>query len=78
MSRFWGTLYRECFAPGEPPVETNPYYQRWYYDPEAGLAIRLPRNTMGEEIGKRNAADLRMESVTTPTGEMQAVTLQKC
>ena len=35
---------RECFAPAEEPTPANPYKQRWWYDPEASYAIRLPRN----------------------------------
>ena len=50
---------RECFAPAEEPTPANPYKQRWWYDPEASYAIRLPRNQMGDDLGKRNAADLK-------------------
>lgn len=52
---------RECFAPAEEQTEVNPYKQRWYYDPEASYAVRLPRNQMGDDLGKRNAADLKAE-----------------
>ena len=52
---------RECFAPAEEPTPANPYKQRWWYDPEASYAIRLPRNHMGEILGKRNAANLKAE-----------------
>lgn len=52
---------RECFAPAEEPTAVNPYKQRWYYDPEASCAIRLPRNQMGDNLGRRNAADLKSE-----------------
>lgn len=52
---------RECFAPAEEPTPANPYKQRWYYDPEASYAVRLPRNPLGEKLGKRNAADLKKE-----------------
>ena len=52
---------RECFAPAEEPTPVNPYKQRWWYDPEASYAIRLPRNQMGEILGKRNAANLKAE-----------------
>jgi hypothetical protein len=48
---------RECFAPGEEPTADNPFIQRWFYDPEASYAIRLPRSPLGESLGKRNAAD---------------------
>lgn len=50
---------RVCFAPAEDSTVTNPYKQRWYYDPEASYVIRLPRNQMGDDLGKRNAADLK-------------------
>jgi hypothetical protein len=52
---------RECFVPAEEPTPTNPYKQRWYYDPEASYAVRLPRSPLGESLGKRNAADLKKE-----------------
>ena len=52
---------RECFAPAEDPSPANPYKQRWWYDPEASYAIRLPRTKMGEMLGKRNAANLKAE-----------------
>lgn len=50
---------RACFAPAEDPAHGNPFKQRWYYDPEASYVIRLPRNQMGDDLGKRNAADLK-------------------
>lgn len=50
---------RVCFAPAEAPTLANPFKQRWYYDPEASYAIRLPRNKLGDVPGKRNAADLK-------------------
>ena len=50
---------RACFAPAEDPAHANPFKQRWYYDPEASYVIRLPRNQMGDDLGKRNAADLK-------------------
>ena len=52
---------RECFAPPEEPTAENPFRQRWFYDPEASYTIRLPRNQMGDDLGKRNAADLKAE-----------------
>ena len=52
---------RECFALAEDPSPANPYKQRWWYDPEASYAIRLPRNQMGDDLGKRNAANLKAE-----------------
>jgi hypothetical protein len=50
---------RVCFAPAEDPTMSNPFKQRWFYDPEASYVIRLPRSQMGEDLGKRNAADLK-------------------
>lgn len=50
-----------CFAPAEAPTDFNPYKQRWFYDPDAGYAIRLARTKSGDELGKRNAADLKSE-----------------
>ena len=52
---------RECFAPAEEPTLANPYKQRWWYDPEASYVIRLPRNQKGDDLGKRNAADLKSQ-----------------
>ncbi len=52
---------RECFAPAEDPTSANPFKQRWYYDPEASYAVRLPRNPLGDDLGKRNAADLKAQ-----------------
>ena len=52
---------RECFAPGEEQTQDNPYVQRWYYSPDREMAIRLPRNAMGDETHKANAADLKMQ-----------------
>ena len=50
----------ECFAP-ETYLPQCPYRQRWFYDPEAGYAVRLPRNHKGDELGLRNQADLKRE-----------------
>ena len=50
---------RTCFAPDEELTPSNPFKQRWFYDPEASYVIRLPRNQMGDDLGKRNAADLK-------------------
>lgn len=52
---------RECFALAKDPTTTNPFKQRWFYDPEASYAMRLPRNPLGEKLGKRNAADLKKD-----------------
>ena len=48
-----------CFAPAEEPDTTNPYKQRWFYDQEAGYAVRLARTSDGDKLGRRNAADLK-------------------
>lgn len=50
---------RACFEPPEAPAAENPFIQRWYYSPDKCIAIRLPRNKMGDDIGKANAADLK-------------------
>lgn len=55
------TTRRECFAPAEPVTADNPYPQRWYYSPDGQMAIRLPRNELGETFGKDNAADVKSE-----------------
>ena len=52
---------KECFAPTTPPTEGNPFKQRWFYDLEAGYVIRLARTQAGDDLGKRNAADLKSE-----------------
>jgi hypothetical protein len=52
---------KECFAPATLPTADNPYPQRWFYDYEAGYVIRLARNKAGDDLGKRNAADLKSE-----------------
>jgi len=52
---------KECFAPATPPTAVNPYPQRWFYDLEAGYVIRLARTKTGDDLGKRNAADLKSE-----------------
>lgn len=49
----------ECFAKAKNPDESNQYKQRWYFDPEAGYAVRLPRNENSYIVSKRNAADLK-------------------
>ncbi len=52
---------KDCFAAGEAPTAANPFKQRWFYDPEAGYAVRLARNEVGDAIGKRNASDLKSD-----------------
>ena len=52
---------QECFAPAETPTADNPFVQRWYYSPDHEMAIRLPRNMMGDDTHKANAADLKSQ-----------------
>lgn len=52
---------KTCFAPAESVTADNPYKQRWFYSPDHKLAIRLPRNELGERLGKDNAADLKAQ-----------------
>ena len=52
---------QECFAPAEMPTADNPFIQRWYYSPDREMAIRLPRNAMGDETHQGNAADLKTQ-----------------
>lgn len=52
---------QECFAPAETPTVDNLFVQRWYYSPDRELAIRLPRNAMGESTHKPNKADLKTQ-----------------
>lgn len=52
---------QECFAPAETPTVDNPFVQRWYYSPDREMAIRLPRNAMGDDTHKANAADLKSQ-----------------
>lgn len=59
------TTRRECFAPAEPVTADNPYPQRWFYSPDGQIAIRLPRNEIGETFGKDSAADLKTDERDT-------------
>ena len=52
---------RECFAPPEEPSPENQYKQRWFYDPEAGYAVRLERGVLGEATHRANGASLKRE-----------------
>ena len=52
---------KACFAPAEPPTEDKPYKQRWFYDPEAGYAVRLERNNQNEDIHRLNDTSLKRE-----------------
>lgn len=52
---------KACFAPAEPPTEDKPYKQRWFYDPEAGYAVRLERNKQNEDIHRLNDTSLKKE-----------------
>lgn len=51
---------RECFA-AEEELPGCAFRQRWFFDQEAGYALRLPRNSMGDALGRRNQADLKSE-----------------
>ncbi len=55
---------RECFALPEEPTPDCPFIQRWWYDQEAGYAVRLSRSPLGEKLGKRNAADRKKQERT--------------
>lgn len=50
---------RECFAKAEKPTEENPWKQRWYYDPDQSMAIRLARTEKNHELHKLNQASLK-------------------
>ena len=52
---------QECFAPAKTPTADNPFIQRWYYSPDREMAMRLSRNTKGDETYKANAADLKKQ-----------------
>ena len=52
---------RECFAPGEEPTAANPFRQRWFYDPEAGYAVRLERSQLGESTYRASDTALKRE-----------------
>ena len=52
---------RECFAPPEEPTADNPFKQRWFYDPEAGYAVRLERSAYGDAIHRIGGASLKRE-----------------
>lgn len=49
----------ECFKKGDKPTADNPFKQRWFFSPDQGLAIRLPRNELGERIYRYNDTELR-------------------
>lgn len=51
---------QECFSI-KPASEDCPYKQRWYYSPDQYMAVRLPRNELGERLGKDNASDLKAQ-----------------
>jgi hypothetical protein len=71
------TTRRECFAPPEELPE-YPFIQRWWYDPEAGYAIRLPRSPLGETLGKLNAANRKKdERAAISSAEHTAIELDK-
>jgi hypothetical protein len=69
---------RECFAPAKDPTPDCPFSQRWWYDPEASYAIRLPRSPLGETLGKRNAADRKkQERIVASDAEHIGIELDK-
>ena len=50
---------RECFARAEKPTKDNPWKQRWYYDPDQSMAIRLARTEENDAIHRFNQASLK-------------------
>ena len=52
---------KACFAPAEPPTEDNPFKQTWFYDLEAGYAVRLERNKQSDDIHRLNDTSLKRE-----------------
>ena len=52
---------KECFAPDELTAADTPYQQRWFYDLEAGYAVRLARGQASDDLSRRNKADLKKE-----------------
>lgn len=52
---------RECFGKAEPSTEENLWKQRWYYDPEQSMAVRLARTEHNDEIHRFNQAWLKGE-----------------
>jgi hypothetical protein len=52
---------RECFAPPENPTLENPFKQRWFYDAEAGYAVRLERSLLGEKTYRASDTPLKRE-----------------
>ena len=50
-----------CFASPELPNEENPYKQRWFYDEEAGYAVRLSRSKANENIHRFNSTSLKRD-----------------
>ena len=56
-----GVSRRECFAPPENPTPENPFKQRWFYDTEAGYAVRLERSVLGETTYRSNDTSLKRE-----------------
>lgn len=52
---------RDCFARAEKPTKDNPWKQRWYYDPDQSMAIRLARTKENDTIHRFNQAWLKRE-----------------
>ena len=51
----------ECFATPQEPTADCPFKQRWFYDHEAGYAVRLERNERGEDTYRANATSLKRD-----------------
>lgn len=52
---------KACFSPAHPPTKTNPFKQRWFYDEEAGYAVRLDRTSANEDLHRFNSTSLKRE-----------------
>lgn len=57
-----------CFAPAEEPTTENPHSQRWFYDSEAGYAVRLARTRENEKLGKWNQSKAERDRVKDKGG----------
>ena len=51
--------HEECFAPGEPPTPENPYKQRWYYDFEGSIAVRMEHGEKEQTLCRWNASSMK-------------------
>lgn len=52
---------KSCFAPAEPLTDDNPFKQRWFYDFEAGYAVRLERTQLSEKVHRSNDTSLKRD-----------------